>query len=139
MTGLTACLNVQVIYLNDKIRELSLKYGTEGSACADVCADISEPVTLQPGEFRLIGTGFRLNIRNRQIVAKVYPRSGLGYYQGEVKLPVVNTSDKPFTIEPYMRIAQIGFFPVFQAAFEEVADFDITTTRGSDGFGSTGH
>lgn len=154
MTGLTAYLNVQVIYLNDKIRELSLKYGTEGSACADVCANISEPVTLQPGEFRLIGTGFRLNIRNRQIVAKVYPRSGLGSkgiilrntvgiidsdYQGEVKLPIVNTSDKPFTIEPYMRIAQIGFFPVFQAAFEEVADFDVTTARGSDGFGSTGH
>lgn len=154
MTGLTAYLNVQVIYLNDKIRELSLKYGTEGSACADVCADISEPVTLHPGEFRLIGTGFRLNIRNRQIVAKVYPRSGLGSkgiilrntvgiidsdYQGEVKLPIVNTSDKPFTIEPYMRIAQIGFFPVFQAAFEEVADFDVTTARGSDGFGSTGH
>ena len=51
----------------------------------------------------------------------------------------MNTSDKPFTIEPYMRIAQIGFFPVFQAAFEEVADFDVTTARGSDGFGSTGH
>ena len=82
------------------------------------------------------------------------PRSGLGCkgiilrntvgiidsdYQGEVKLPIVNTSDKPFTIEPYMRIAQIGFFPVFQAAFEEVADFDVTTARGSDGFGSTGH
>ena len=122
MTGLTACLNVQVIYLNDKIRELSLKYGTEGSACADVCADISEPVTLQPGEFRLIGTGFRLNIRNRQIVAKVYPRSGLGC-KGIVLRNTVGIIDSP----------------VFQAAFEEVADFDVTTARGSDGFGSTGH
>ena len=154
MTTFTAYLNVQVIYLNDKIRELSLKYGSEGSACADVCADISKPVTLQPGEFRLIGTGFRLNIQNRQIVAKVYPRSGLGCkgivlkntvgvidsdYQGEVKIPVYNIGKEPFVIEPYMRIAQIGFFPVFQAAFEEVADFDVTTARGSDGFGSTGH
>ena len=125
MTGLTAYLNVQVIYLNDKIRELSLKYGTEGSACADLCADISEPVTIQPGEFKLLGTGIRFNIRDNRIVGMVYPRSGLGSkgiilrntvgiidsdYQGEVKLPIVNTSDKPFTIEPYMRIAQIGSY-----------------------------
>lgn len=153
MQGMSAYLPVQVIYLNEKIKELSLKYGTSGSACADVCADISEPVILQPGEFKLIGTGFKLNIQFRQIVAKLYPRSGLGSkgiilrntvgiidsdYQGEVKLPIINTSDKPFVIEPYMRIAQIGFFPVFQAAFEEVAEFDVTSTRGSNGFGSTG-
>jgi hypothetical protein len=38
MTGLTAYLNVQVIYLNDKIRELSLKYGTERQCmCRCVC------------------------------------------------------------------------------------------------------
>ena len=57
MTGLTAYLNVQVIYLNDKIRELSLKYGTEGSACADVCADISEPVTTARGSDGFGSTG----------------------------------------------------------------------------------
>lgn len=154
MTGFTAYLNVQVIYLNDKIRELSLKYGTEGSACADLCADITEPLTLNPNEFKMISSGVRFNIPFPGIVGLVFPRSGLGCkgynlkntvgvidsdFQGIVKIPVVNTGDNPIVIEPYMRIAQIGFFPVFQAAFEEVADFDVTTARGTDGFGSTGH
>ena len=154
MTGLTAYLNVQVIYLNEKIKELSLKYGTKGSACADLCADIEGQINLNPGEQCLISSGVRFNIPFPGIVGLIFPRSGLGCkgynlkntvgvidsdYQGVVKIPVVNTSDKPIVIEPYMRIAQIGFFPVFQAAFEEVADFDVTTARGSDGFGSTGH
>ena len=147
-------MNIEVIYSNSQVQEHSLKYGTKGSACADLCADIAEPVTIQPGEFKLLGTGIRFNIHDNGIVGMVYPRSGLGCkgivlkntvgvidsdYQGEVKIPVYNIGKEPFVIEPYMRIAQIGFFPVFQAAFEEVADFDVTTARGSDGFGSTGH
>ena len=154
MATFTADFKIEVIYSNDKIRESALKYGTIGSACADLCADITEPITLNPNEFKLISSGVRFNIPFPGIVGLVFPRSGLGCkgivlkntvgvidsdYQGDVKIPVVNTSDKPIVIEPYMRIAQIGFFPVIQAAFEEVADFDVTTARGSDGFGSTGH
>ena len=113
MTTFTNRLRIETIYSNDKIKELSLKYGTKGSACADLCADITEPLTLQPGEF----SGVRFNIPFYGIVGLVFPRSGLGCkgynlkntigvidsdYQGDVKITVVNTSDKPIVIEPYL-------------------------------------
>lgn len=147
-------MNIEVIYSNSQVKEHSLKYGTEGSACADLCADIAEPLTLNPNEFKLISSGVRFNIPFPGIVGLVFPRSGLGCkgynlkntvgvidsdYQGVVNIPVVNTSDKPIVIEPYMRIAQIGFFPVIKAGFVPVSEFESKTDRGSDGFGSTGH
>lgn len=146
-------MNIEVIYSNSQVKEYSLKYGTKGSACADLCADIAEPVTIQPGEFKLLGTGIRFNIHDSGIVGMVYPRSGLGCkgivlkntvgvidsdYQGEVKIPVYNIGKEPFVIEPYMRIAQIGFFPVIQAVFEPVSEFKTESERGEGGFGSTG-
>lgn len=153
MTTFTADFRIEVIYSNDKIKESALKYGTKGSACTDLCVDITEPLTLQPGEFKLISSGVRFNIPFPGIVGLVFPRSGLGCkgfnlkntvgvidsdYQGDVKIPVVNTSDKPIVIEPYMRIAQIGFFPVIQAVFEPVSEFKTESERGEGGFGSTG-
>ena len=153
MTTFTNRLRIETVYSNDKIKELSLKYGTSGSACADLCADIEEPLTLNPGEYCLISSGVRFNIPFPGIVGLVFPRSGLGCkgynlkntvgvidsdYQGVVKIPVVNTSDKPIIIEPYMRIAQIGFFPVIQAVFEPVSEFKTESERGECGFGSTG-
>lgn len=146
-------MNIEVIYSNSQVQEHSLRYGTKGSACADLCANIAEPVTIQPGEFKLLGTGIRFNIRDNGIVGMVYPRSGLGCkgivlkntvgvidsdYQGEVKIPVYNIGKEPFVIEPYMRIAQIGFFPVIQAVFEPVSEFKTESERGEGGFGSTG-
>lgn len=146
-------MNIEVIYSNSQVQEHSLKYGTKGSACADLCADIAEPVTIQPGEFKLLGTGIRFNIHDSGVVGMVYPRSGLGCkgivlkntvgvidsdYQGEVKIPVYNIGKEPFVIEPYMRIAQIGFFPVIQATFEPVSEFKTESERGEGGFGSTG-
>lgn len=153
MTTFTADFRIEVIYSNDKIKESALKYGTKGSACADLCADIAEPVTIQPGEFKLVSSGVRFNIPFPGIVGLVFPRSGLGCkgfnlkntvgvidsdYQGDVKIPVVNTSDKPIVIEPLMRIAQIGFFPIIQANFIPVSEFENETDRGTKGFGSTG-
>ena len=146
-------MNIEVIYSNSQVKKHSLKYGTKGSACADLCADITEPLTLQPNEFKLISSGVRFNIPFPGIVGLIFPRSGLGCkgvnlkntvgvidsdYQGDVKIPVVNTSDKPIVIEPYMRIAQIGFFPVIQAVFEPVSEFKTESERGEGGFGSTG-
>ena len=153
MATFTADFKIEVIYSNDKIRESALKYGTIGSACADVCADITEPITLNPNEFKLISSGVRFNIPFPGIVGLVFPRSGLGCkgvnlkntvgvidsdYQGDVKIPVVNTGDKPIVIEPFMRIAQIGFFPVIKAGFVPVSEFENETNRGANGFGSTG-
>ena len=46
-------------------------------------------------------------------------------------------SDKPVTIEPKDRIAQIVLAPYITASFNEVEELD-DTERGEGGFGSTG-
>jgi len=49
-----------------------------------------------------------------------------------------NRSGEPFTINPGDRIAQLVIVPVVRAEFDVVADF-AESTRGSGGFGSSGH
>lgn len=125
---------------------------TEHSAGFDVSAALAEAVVLQPGQIRLIPCGFAMAIPVGY-EAQVRPRSGLASkhgvtlintpgtidsdYRGEVKVPVVNLGQQPFTIEPGMRIAQMLIAPVPQVRMVEVEDLD-DTSRGAGGFGHTG-
>jgi deoxyuridine 5'-triphosphate nucleotidohydrolase len=58
-------------------------------------------------------------------------------YRGLVKVILHNTSQKTFTVERGMRIAQGVISPVVQAHFI-MANEVTETKRGSGGFGSTG-
>lgn len=58
-------------------------------------------------------------------------------YRGELRVPMVNLSNEPYTIQPGERVAQLCIAPVWQAAFEP-ADELTDTARGAGGFGSTG-
>ena len=58
-------------------------------------------------------------------------------YRGEVKIPLINLSREPFTVESGMRIAQMVICPIVRAEIEEVDALE-ETVRGSGGFGSTG-
>ena len=58
-------------------------------------------------------------------------------YRGEVKVPLINLGDAPFTVTRGMRIAQLVVAPVTSVRFEEVAEL-AATGRGRGGFGSTG-
>jgi dUTP pyrophosphatase len=58
-------------------------------------------------------------------------------YRGEIKVALINLSDKDFIIEPCMRIAQLVVTPVEFAESEEKTELD-ETKRGDGGFGSTG-
>ena len=125
---------------------------TEHSAGFDVSAGISEPITIEPGQIRLIPCGFAMAIPEGY-EAQIRPRSGLASkhgitlintpgtidsdYRGEVKVPVVNLGQQPFTIEPGMRIAQMLIAPVPQVRMIEVDELD-DTHRGAGGFGHTG-
>lgn len=127
-------------------------YGTEFSAGADLYACISEPLTLLPGETRLIHTGLAMEIP-AGYAGLVYARSSLATkrglapankvsvidsdYRGELMVPLHNHSAAEQTVEPSERIAQIIFTPYYQAAFEETENLD-STARGTGGFGSTG-
>ena len=145
-----------------KIKALSPKIGQEipaphfatpGSAAMDLCACLEEPVILQPGERRRIPHGFAIALPSKDYVALVFARSGLASnegitlancvgvidsdYRGPLMTPLVNLSDKPYTIHPGDRIAQLMVVPVLQPTLTFVDELD-ETARGAGGFGSTG-
>lgn len=142
-----------------------LGYAHDGDAGFDLRAATSEPVTLYPGERRVVPAGFRIAVPPGHY-ARVAPRSGLAVehgvdilagvldssYRGEVGVVVINLGDKKstsfgpgvrqtkdeiFTINPGDRIAQMIIQPIVVADLEAVDDLE-STTRGVGGFGSTG-
>lgn len=128
------------------------RYQTDHAAGMDLHAAISEPITIQPGEIRLIACGFAVAVPIGY-EAQVRPRSGLASkhgismpnspgtidsdYRGEVKVPLINLGREPFTIERNMRIAQMVIAPVARCDVEQVEELE-ETVRGAGGFGSTG-
>ena len=126
------------------------KYAHVGDAGMDICAAIDSPITLQPGERKLIPTGFSVIIpKNYEI--QIRPRSGLAHkfgvqaffgtidysYRGELGVLLFNFGDAPYTVNRFDKIAQLvlSFLPkpVIAESFELG-----TTSRGTGGFGSTG-
>ncbi|MBR5229980.1 MAG: dUTP diphosphatase [Firmicutes bacterium] len=128
------------------------EYATTGSSGADLRAYLEEPVTLMPGERRLVPTGLLVELPPG-IEAQIRARSGLAIkhgiglvngigtvdsdYRGEWNVPLINWGHEPFTINNGDRIAQVVFASVVQAEFE-AADEVNETLRGAGGFGSTG-
>ena len=127
-------------------------YGTEFSAGADLYSGRTEPVIINAGTTEFIKTGIAMEIPEG-LVGLVYARSGMACkkglapankvgvidsdYRGEIIVALHNHSDKPVTIEPKDRIAQIVLAPYITASFNEVEELD-DTERGEGGFGSTG-
>ena len=137
---------------NTKIKIISKSgrlpsYETEGSAGADLRAYLVEPVTLMPGERKLIPTGLFVELPPG-VEAQVRARSGLSIkhgiglvngvgtvdsdYRGEWNVP-----DRPYTIHDGDRIAQVVFSSYLKAEFKVSEEID-ETERGAGGFGHTG-
>ena len=128
-------------------------YATPGSAAADLCAVLDEPLTVQPMQRVLVPTGLAIELPGAHAVALVYARSGLSIkhglcmangvgvvdsdYRGELKVPMVNLGAEAYTIQPGERVAQLCIAPVYTAAFVQADALD-ETARGEGGFGSTG-
>ena len=139
--------------LDARIADSLPAYATPGSAGLDLRACIDAPLTLEPGQTRLIGTGLAVHIADPSLAAMILPRSGLGHkhgivlgnlvglidsdYQGPLMVSCWNRGDTAYTVQPLERIAQLVIVPVVQAAFRRVDDFDASE-RGTGGFGSTG-
>jgi len=128
------------------------KYETEGSSGLDLAANIDKQVKILPGKSEIISTGLAVAIpKNFEI--QIRPRSGLAAksqisvlntpgtidadYRGELKVILINLSDKVFVVEKGLRIAQMVLCPVVKATLKEVTNLE-NTERGSGGFGSTG-
>ena len=128
------------------------RYATPGSAGMDVCAAISNPVSIQPQETVLVPTGFCIELPDG-FEAQVRPRSGLAVkhqvgilnspgtidsdYRGEVKIVLTNFGRNPFVVNRGDRIAQLVVASVERIVWEEVAEVS-NSERGSGGFGHTG-
>lgn len=142
-------MKVQII---NKSKHTLPAYATEQSAGVDLRANISEPVTMQPLERKLIPTGLFISLP-KGYEAQVRPRSGLAIkkgvtvlnspgtidadYRGEICVILINLSNEPFVIEDGERIAQMVIARHEQAEWEEVQVLD-ETERGAGGFGHTG-
>jgi dUTP pyrophosphatase len=127
-------------------------YQSVSAAGLDLAAAVPEPVVLQPGERRLVPTGYAIALPEG-FEAQVRPRSGLALkhgvtvlnapgtidadYRGEIQVLLVNHGQAPFTIRPADRVAQLVVAPVVKAVLVPVAALD-ETARGSGGYGSTG-
>ena len=128
------------------------KYETKGSSGLDLAANTDKQIKILPGKSEIIPTGLAVAIpKNFEI--QIRPRSGLAAksqisvlntpgtidadYRGELKVILINLSDKVFVVEKGLRIAQMVLCPVVKATLKEVAELE-NTERGSGGFGSTG-
>jgi dUTP pyrophosphatase len=128
------------------------RYMSEHAAGLDLFAACDEPVTINPGEIKLVSTGLFVEVPIGY-EGQIRARSGLALrlglmlpnapgtidadYRGELQVIVGNCSKEPFTIERGMRFAQFIIAPVQQVAVVEVAELS-ETARAGGGFGSTG-
>jgi dUTP pyrophosphatase len=125
---------------------------TASSAGLDLSAAVDEGVLIPVGGRALIPTGFAIALPPGH-EGQVRPRSGLAVehgvtvlnapgtidadYRGEVKVPLINLGDAPFTVTRGMRIAQLVVAQFSAARFVEVKELE-ETARSKGGFGSTG-
>jgi dUTP pyrophosphatase len=125
-------------------------------AAYDLTTSINMPRVIKPGRSETIPLGFRILVPEGH-VALVVPRSGLAFrhgitllnspgvidpgYTGEVMARLVNLGDKPYTVAPGDRVAQLLLVKCKQAewVWREREHFDAAgAERGAGGFGSTG-
>ena len=127
-------------------------YKTKGSSGLDLEAFLEKDLLVKPNETVIVPTGISVAI-DQSLEIQIRPRSGLAAknqisvlntpgtidadYRGELKVILINLSDKVFVVEKGLRIAQMVLSPVIKAKLKEVTELE-NTERGSGGFGSTG-
>lgn len=137
--------------LDQSVGAQAPKQETHGDAGYDVCS--VEDYNLQPGERHDFSTGVRVSCPEDTVLL-VKPRSGLALkhgidvmagvidwnYRGHLKVVLINHSNTAFQVKKFNRIAQLvplklnhNTCPSFQVVNRLAA-----TSRGSNGFGSSG-
>jgi dUTP pyrophosphatase len=127
-------------------------YATIHAAGMDLCAAVTNDLTIEPGKRKLVPTGLMIALPEGY-EAQIRPRSGLALkhgitvlnspgtidadYRGEVQVILGNFGDEPFTITRGMRIAQMVVAPYTRVEWDEVSELP-ESERGTGGFGSTG-
>lgn len=128
-------------------------YATAGAAGMDLRACLPDDVVvILPSKIAVIPTGFAVELPPSTEM-QIRPRSGMAVrhailvpnspgtvdqdYRGEIKVALLNAGTEAFTISHGDRIAQAVIAAVLRPNIEQTSDLS-ETTRGEDGFGSTG-
>lgn len=142
---------IKVKVINRSNNELP-QYATIMSAGMDLRAFTDEPITLMPGERKIVHSGISIQLPEGYEL-QVRPRSGLALkhgitltnapgtvdadYRGDVGAIVHNLGTEPFVINNGDRICQIVAKEYVKIEWEETDTLD-STDRGEGGFNSTG-
>lgn len=142
---------IKVKIINHSNNELP-KYATPMSAGMDLRAFTDQPITIMPGERKLVHSGINIQLPEGYEL-QVRPRSGLAMkhgitltnapgtvdadYRGDVGAIVHNLGQEPFIIENGDRICQIVAKEYVTIEWEETDTLD-STERGEGGVNSTG-
>jgi dUTP pyrophosphatase len=126
---------------------------SEHAAGLDLYAANPDPITIKPGEIKLVPTGLFLEIPVGY-EGQVRARSGLALrhglmlpnapgtidadYRGELQVVLANCSNHPYTIQRGMRFAQLVISPIAHVDVRETHALS-ESSRGQGGFGHTGH
>ncbi len=143
-------MKINIKKLNEKAMLPSR--GSEQAAGWDLYSNNEEAVTIEAHATVMIGTGLSMAIPDGYFGA-IYARSGLATkqglrpancvgvvdsdYRGEIIVSLHNDTNETKTVNPHERIAQLVVMPYLAVEFKEIDDLD-ETTRGENGFGSTG-
>lgn len=127
------------------------KKQTVGSAGIDLFNNTDKDITIKPGEYAIISTGFYVEVPEGY-VGLLFARGSLGYkygctltnsvgvidsdYRGEIMARITNISQEPHTIKAGERCVQLVIVPVPETEYIE-EELNVTE-RGTNGFGSTG-
>ncbi len=119
----------------------------KGDAGLDIFSSID--CVLEAGEVKTVPTGIRMAVPDGY-VGLVWDKSGISLrgvhrlagvidsgYRGEVRVVMVNLGNEAFVIEKGMKIAQLLVQPITEVKVVEAEELE-TTSRGEEGFGSTG-
>jgi dUTP pyrophosphatase len=122
------------------------------AAGLDLFAAVADKITIAPSEIAVVPTGFAMALPEGY-EAQIRPRSGLAVthgigivnapgtidadYRGEIKVALINWSEKAFDVIRGARIAQMIIAPVARAQLREVDRLE-PTARADGGFGHTG-
>lgn len=123
------------------------KYSHKGDAGLDLFSSVD--CVLKRGEVKPVPTGIRMAIPEGH-VGLVWDKSGVSLkgvhrlagvidsgYRGEVQVVIANLGGESFEVKKGMKIAQLLVQPVLEVQVVEAEDLE-ETSRGEDGFGSTG-
>lgn len=146
--------SLKVKFIN-KSKNIDPTFAYEGDSGFDLRADLDSSITIKPFERFLVPTGLFFELQKGTEI-QVRPRSGLAikhgitvlnspgtvdsHYRGEVKVPLINLGNEPFTIELGDRIAQAVVMPVFGEGKIKLIQAESLneTVRGEGGFNSSG-